>query len=66
MIILIILVEFVILTKQYKLHVRENEVSIHVIVEEHYVRYIDEEVKYKKEKNVILQIGLCVNTCTRT
>ena len=49
MIILIILVEFVILTKQYKLHVRENEVSIHVIVEEHYVRYIDEEVKYKKE-----------------
>ena len=33
----------------YKLRVRENEVNINMIVEEHYVRYIEQEVEYRKE-----------------
>ena len=49
MIIVIILVVFVILAKRYKLRVRENEVNIHMIAEEHYVRYIEQEVEYRKE-----------------
>ena len=48
-IIVIILVVFVILAKRYKLRVRENEVNIHVIAEEHYVKYIEQEVEYRKE-----------------
>ena len=47
--ILIILVVFVILAKHYKLRVRENEVNIYMIVEEHYERYIEQEVEYRKE-----------------
>ena len=48
-IIVIILVVFVILAKRYKLRVRENEVNIHMIAEEHYVKYIELEVEYRKE-----------------
>ena len=48
-IIVIILVVFVILAKRYKLRVRENEVNIHMIAEEHYVKYIEQEVEYRKE-----------------
>ena len=47
--ILIVLVVFVILAKHYKLRVRENEVNLHMIAEEHYVRYIEQEVEYRKE-----------------
>ena len=50
---------FVILAKHYKLRVRENEVNIHIIVEEHYVRYIEQDLEYQKN-NMILQIGLFV------
>ena len=48
-IIVIILVVFVILAKCYKLRVRENEVNINMIVEEHYERYIEQRVEYRKE-----------------
>ena len=44
--ILIILIVFIILAKRYKLRMRENEINIHLIVEEHYERYIDQEVEY--------------------
>ena len=47
-IIVIILVVLVILSKRYKLCVRVNEVNIHQIAEEHYVKYIEQEVKYRK------------------
>ena len=47
--IVIILVVFVILAKRYKLRVRENEDNIHMIAEEHYVKYIEQEVEYRKE-----------------
>ena len=48
-IILIILIVFLVLAKCYKLRVRENEVNIHLIAEEHYERYMDQEVIYNNE-----------------
>ena len=48
-IILIILIVFLVLAKCYKLCVRENEVNIHLIAEEHYERYMDQEVMYNNE-----------------
>ena len=48
-IILIILIMFLILAKCYKFRVRENEVNIHLITEEHYERYLDQEVQYRRE-----------------
>ena len=47
--VLIILIVFLVLAKCYKLRVRENEVNIHVIAEEHYERYIEQEVEYRRE-----------------
>ena len=47
--VLIILIVFLILAKRYKLRVRENEVNVHLIAEEHYERYIDQEVEYNNE-----------------
>ena len=40
---------FLILAKCYKFRVRENEVNIHLIAEEHYERYLDQEVQYRRE-----------------
>ena len=48
-IIVIILIVFVILAKRYKLRVRENEVNIHMIAEEHYERYIEQEYSTGKK-----------------
>ena len=45
-IVLLILIVFVILAKYYKLHVRENEVNIHQIVDDHYQRYMEQEEQY--------------------
>ena len=44
MIILVILIVYLVLARRYKLRVRENEVNIHFIAEEHYDRYIEQEV----------------------
>ena len=44
--VLTILIVFIILAKRYKLRVRENEINIHLIAEEHYERYMDQEVEY--------------------
>ena len=41
--VLIILIVFVILAKRYKYRVRENEVNIVQIVDDHYQRYIEQE-----------------------
>ena len=46
---LIIMIVFLVLAKCYKFRVRENEVNIHLIAEEHYERYIEQEVEYRKE-----------------
>ena len=48
-IVLLILIVFVILAKRYKYRVRENEVNIHQIVDDHYQRYIEQEEEYNKE-----------------
>ena len=48
-IVLTILIVFAVLAKQYKLRVRENEVNIHWITEEHYERYMEQEVEYRRE-----------------
>ena len=48
-VILIILILFVILAKRYKLRVRENEINIHLIAEEHYERYINQEEEFRRE-----------------
>ena len=48
-VIAIMLIVFMILAKRYKLRVRENEVNIHIIAEEHYERYFEQEVEYKRE-----------------
>ena len=54
-IVLIILIVFSVLAKCYKLRVRENEVNIHWITEEHYERYMEQEVEYRKEKALSYQ-----------
>ena len=48
-IILIILIVFLVLASRYKLRVRENEVNIHLIAEEHYDRYMDQKEEYNNE-----------------
>ena len=48
--VLIILIVFIILAKHYKLRVRENEINVHLIAEEHYERYMDQEVEYNNNK----------------
>ena len=45
-IVLLILIVFVIFAKYYKFRVRENEVNIHQIVDDHYQRYMEQEEQY--------------------
>ena len=47
----IILIVFVILAKRYKYRVRENEVNIVQIVDDHYQRYMEQEEQYNKNMN---------------
>ena len=54
-VIFIILLVFIVLAKWYKLRVRENEVNIVQIVDEHYERYMDQEEEYKRD------MGLPIN-----
>ena len=51
-VIFIILLVFIVLAKWYKLRVRENEVNILQIVDEHYERYMDQEEESKREKGL--------------
>ena len=48
-VIAIILIVFMILAKRYKLRVRENEVNIHMIAEQHYERYFEQKAEYERE-----------------
>ena len=47
---LLILIIFVILAKRYKYCVKENEVNIVQIVDDHYQRYMEQEDEYKRHK----------------
>ena len=58
LLVLIILIVFIILAKRYKLRVRENEINVHLIAEEHYERYMDQDVEYSKEMGHSLE---CTN-----
>ena len=49
LIVFVILILFLILAKRYKLRVRDNEVNIHLIAEEHYERYMNQEIEFRKE-----------------
>ena len=49
--VLIILIVFVILAKCYKYRVRENEVNIVQIVDDHYQRYMEQEEKYNRDNS---------------
>ena len=40
---IVLLIAFVILAKYYKFRVRENEVNIHQIVDDHYQKYMEQE-----------------------
>ena len=48
-VILIILILFVVLAKHYKLRVRANEINVHLIAEEHYERYMDQEEEFRRQ-----------------
>ena len=51
--VLIILIVFVILAKFYKYRIRENEVNVHLIVDDHYQRYMEQEEEYnERERNL--------------
>uniref|UniRef100_A0A1X7VPM9 Uncharacterized protein n=1 Tax=Amphimedon queenslandica TaxID=400682 RepID=A0A1X7VPM9_AMPQE len=50
--VLIFLIVFLVLAKFYKYRVRENEVNVHLIVDDHYQRYMEQEEEYsKRERN---------------
>ena len=49
--VLIILIVFVILAKRYKYRVRENEVNIVQIVDDHYQRYMEQEEQYNRDRD---------------
>ena len=49
--VLIILIVFVILAKHYKYCVRENEVNIVQIVDDHYQKYMEQEKQYYRSRN---------------
>ena len=54
-IILLILIIFLILSKSYKFRVRENEINIHRIAEEHHERYLEQEAQYRREMGLSLE-----------
>lgn len=45
------LIVFVILAKCYKYRVRKNEVNTFQIVDDHYLRYIEQEEQYNRNKH---------------
>ncbi|XP_019857368.1 PREDICTED: uncharacterized protein LOC109585675 [Amphimedon queenslandica] len=47
---LLILIIFVILARRYKYRVRENEVNIVQIVDDHYQRYMEQEDEYERHQ----------------
>ena len=46
-VVFVILIVFVILARNYKYRVRENEVNVHQIVDDHYQRYMEQEEQYR-------------------
>ena len=53
---LIVLIVFLILAKRYKYRVRENEVNIIQIVDEHYLRYMEQEEEHIREEQTYNEV----------
>uniref|UniRef100_A0A1X7TDP0 Major facilitator superfamily (MFS) profile domain-containing protein n=1 Tax=Amphimedon queenslandica TaxID=400682 RepID=A0A1X7TDP0_AMPQE len=49
---LLLLIVFVILARRYKYRVRENEVNIVQIVDDHYQRYMEQEDEYNRHQEI--------------
>ena len=49
---------FVMLAKRYKYRVRENEVNIVQIVDDHYQRYMEQEEQYNRERDGDIQYSI--------
>ena len=54
--ILMVLIVFVIQAKHYKYRVRENEVNIVQIVDDHYQKYMEQEETYEREENFAFDV----------
>uniref|UniRef100_A0A1X7TES9 Uncharacterized protein n=1 Tax=Amphimedon queenslandica TaxID=400682 RepID=A0A1X7TES9_AMPQE len=54
--VLIILIVFVILAKHYKYRVRENEVNIVQIVDDHYQRYINQREQFGSDIDILVLV----------
>ena len=50
---ILILIVFVILARRYKYRVRENEVNIVQIVDDHYQRYMEQEDEYERHQEIL-------------
>ena len=55
-IVLVIFILFQVLAYRYKLRVRENEINVHLIAEEHFERYIEQEVEYRREMGLSMTL----------
>ena len=55
--VLIILIVFVILAKRYKYRVRENEINIVQVVDDHYHKYLKQKEEYYKEHNLYSSVS---------
>ena len=62
--VLIILIVFEILAKRYKYRVRENEVNVVQIVDDHYQRYMKQEEQYNKDRNDNIQFSSIISYIT--
>ena len=50
---LFVLVMFAILARRYKYRVRENEVNIVQIVDDHYQRYMEQEDEHERQQEIL-------------
>ena len=46
---------FLILARRYKFRVRDNEINVHLIAEEYYERYLNQEIQYRREMGLSLE-----------
>jgi peptide/histidine transporter 3/4 len=51
-IVLLITIVFIVVAMRYKFRVRENEIHIHQIADDHYQRYIDQDEQYRRDSSL--------------
>uniref|UniRef100_A0A1X7VN67 Uncharacterized protein n=1 Tax=Amphimedon queenslandica TaxID=400682 RepID=A0A1X7VN67_AMPQE len=52
-VVFVILIVFIILARNYKYRIRENEVNVHQIVDDHYHRYMAQEEEYSIQVSIV-------------